>query len=178
MTNHHLTLQPAASQVTTTPQNGCDDIVSYRQCEGGLNGRSHTWAQENQLTNYVLFTLSRRATVCIVNLTYSVDSTSEKPKVSFCAAPNNTKISNTFPDVTCQEVTIEATRGDSITTTIPMPFPNTTNSIVMEVITQGIKAPFTATSVQFFGAYEVVGKINHLFTSPCMKKFIWLHVLT
>ena len=134
--------------------------ATYRQCEGELNGRSYTWAQENQLTNYVLFTLSRRATVCEVNLTYSVDSTSEKPKVSFCAAPNDTRISNTFPDVTCQEVTIEATSGDSITTTIPMPFTSTTNSIVMEVITQGIKAPFTATSVQFFGAYEVVGKLN------------------
>ena len=162
------------NQVTTTPLNGCNDItdiVSYRQCVGELRGRSHTWNQENPLTNYVLFTLSRRATVCIVNLTYSVDSTSETPKVSFCAAPNDIKISNTFPSLTCQEVTIEATNAEPRMKTIDMPFPNTTNSIVMEVITQGIKASFTATSVQFFGAYEVVGlgKPNHLFKSTRMK---------
>lgn len=67
---------------------------------------------------------------------------------------------------------IEATGNENRTAVVDMPFPNTTNSIAMEVITQGIKAAFTATSVQIFGTYEAVGKLNYLFTNPCTKKFM------
>lgn len=167
MTNHFLTLR-SASQVTVEEPNRCRGITDFLQCEGELSGR-YNWAQENQLTNYVLFTLSGRATISEVNLSYSVDSTSETPKVSFCAAPNDISISITFPNLTCQEVAIQATNRENRTRIIPMPFANITNSIVMEVITQGIKASFTANSVQFFGMYEVIGK----FISESMHRKVY-----
>ena len=159
-----MTLQ----QVTVTPQNGCQFGTTFGQCGGELNGKTYVWTQENGDTNYVLFTLSRISTINEVSLTYSVDSASEKPKVSFCAAPIDTlsSISNTFPYLTCHDVSIEATNGESRTRIVNIPFPNTTNSIVMEVITQSIKASFTATSVQFMGTYdETVGKLNCLLMS-------------
>ena len=107
------------------------------------------------MTNYVLFKLSRRATVSEVNLTYSVTG-SKPPKISVCAALNDTNTTNAFTTLTCQEVTIEATGGES--RIIAMPFTNITNRVAMEVITQGIKASFTAISTHFFGTYEVIGK--------------------
>ena len=161
VTNHSLTLRPA-SQVTVDPLDGCEDVTSYRQCEGELSGRSYTWAQENQNTNYVLFILSRRATICAINLTYTVIG-SEPPKVSACAALNDTSINDAFANLTCQEITIQATGGE-ITTIIDMPFASVTNRVALEIITTGIKASFTVTSVQFFGTNEVMGKYQIIYS--------------
>ena len=156
MTSHQLTLR-SASQVTTSPQDGCQDTATSRQCEGELSGRSYTWAQENPTTNYILFILGRRASISEVNLTYSTNG-GEAPKVSVCAAKNDTNINNAFDVLKCQEISIVVTGGVSRTDTIVMPFSNVTNRVALEIITQGIKASFTATAVQLFGTVEVTGK--------------------
>ena len=162
-----MTLIPAASYATIDQTRGCSRyMTSFVKCEGELNGRTYRWTQENQNTNYVLFMLSERASISEVNLTYSVDSTSEMPKISFCAAPDDTIINLTFPNLTCQEISIEATGGDTKAMILHMPFTNITNSIVMEVITQGIKASFIARAVQFFGFYVATGEYTHNFTNP------------
>ena len=156
MTGHFLT----DSQVTVVEPNECQDQITYHECRGELRG-SYTWAQENPTKNYVLFILSARASISAVNLTYSVDSMSEKPKVSFCAAGEDTTINSDFGNLNlkCQEVAIEPTNNKTRNRTVHLPFTNSTSKIVMEVITQGIKASFTATSVEFFGnIYEAMGK--------------------
>ena len=162
VSNHHLTLQ----QVTVIPQNGCQFGTTFGQCGGELNGRTYVWTRENGDTNYALFTLSRIATISEVSLTYSVDSASEKPKVSFCAALIDTlsSICNSFPNLACHEMSTDATNGENRTRIVNVLFNNNTNSIVFEVIMQGINTSFTATSVQFFCIY-VVGKLNCLLMS-------------
>lgn len=152
-----MTAASHSYNVIVDQPNECTDLTNFLQCEGELSGR-YRWVQENQMTNYVLFTLSRRATISAVNLTYSVDSESETPKVSFCVAPNDTSINSAFANLTCQEVLIEATNGETITRITSTPFTNITNRIVMEIITQGIKASFTASAVQFFGFYVTTGE--------------------
>lgn len=136
----------------------------FTKCEGEMNGRIYRWGLENPIPNYVLFRLSRRASISEVNLTYSVDSTSEMPKVSFCAAPDNTIMDYYFPNLTCQEVSIEATGGDIIATTLHTPFTNITNSIVMKVTTNGIKASLKVSAVQFSGFYVATGEYTYNFT--------------
>ena len=157
VTSHQLTLR-TANQVTTSPQDGCQDTANtFRQCEGELSGRSYTWAQENPMTNYILFILDRRASISEVNLTYSTNG-GEPPKVSVCAARNDTNINNAFDVLQCQEISIVVTGGANTTDTIVKPFSNVTNRVALEIITQGIKASFTATAVQLFGTVEVTGK--------------------
>ena len=165
-----MTLIPAASYATIDQTRGCSRyMTSFVKCEGELNGRTYRWTQENLIPNYVLFMLIGKASISKVNLTYSVDSTSELPKVSFCAAPNDTNIHYYIPNLTCQVVSIEATGGDTRAMTLHVPFTNITNTIVMEVDTLGVKASFKARAVQFFGFYAVTGEYTHNFTYLPLK---------
>lgn len=158
VTEHYLTLLPSTSDVQVDPTTGCMNfmsLTSFLQCDRELSGKSYLWVQENEDKNYVLFSLRERASISEVHLTYSVDSMTEKPKVSFCAARDDINITNAFTNLTCQEVTIEATNSETRKKIVAMPFTNITSKIAMEVITQGIKASFTATSVEFFGTYDI-----------------------
>ena len=160
-----MTTMPSSSYAALNQTSGCSTYMTkFVKCEGELNGRTYRWAQENPIPNYVLFMLSGKASISKVNLTYSVDSTSELPKVSFCAAPNDTNIYHYIPNLTCQVVSIEATGGDTRVMTLHVPFTNITNTIVMEVDTLGVKASFKARAVQFFGFYTATGEYTHNFT--------------
>ena len=158
---HSLTLR-LRNQVTVEQPNECTDEISHLQCDGELSGR-YTWARENDNTNYVLFILNGRAVISRINLTYIVESSSEKPKVSFCAISDNATVNSnlTAAGLDCQEVPIEPTEGAARNEILPMPFNNDTSRIVMEVITQGIKTAFEATEVQFCGTFVKIGKSVH-----------------
>ena len=152
---HFLTQRPgvghvsAESQCTTFEQGE----LSFLQCDGELNG-NYQWQQENKHTNYVLFNLSPITFLTKINFTYTVASGTQKPKISFCSLPANMSIDSTFSNLECQEVQVEATGGTVVGTLVPS-FGNSTGKIGMEVITQSIKAAFTATRVEFFGTCTV-----------------------
>ena len=150
----HFLTQRSPTHVTAEPQ--CTPFSqgeSFLRCDGEFNG-NYQWQQENQQTNYVLFNLSQTTLLTKINLMYKVVAGTERPKISFCAVPGNMSINGTFRDLECQEVQIEAT-GDTVVGTLQLSLGNETGKIGMEVITQGIKAAFTATRVEFFGACTV-----------------------
>ena len=158
---HFLTRRPkthvtAGLQCTPSGQG-----EHFLQCDGEFSG-NYQWEQENQMTNYVLFNLSRITRLSRINLTYTVVSGSQKPKISFCAVPTSMTIDSTFRDLECHEVQVEAT-GDTVVGTLEPSFSNETRKIGMEVITQGIKAAFTATRVEFFGTCTVSSTGNDAF---------------
>jgi hypothetical protein len=134
---------------------------SFLRCDGEFNG-NYQWEQENQDTNYVLFNLSQITLLSKINFTYTVESGNQKPKISFCVVPANMSINGTFRDLECREVQVEAT-GDTVVGTLEPSFGNKTGKIGMEVITQGIKAAFTATRVEFFGSCTVSSTGNEAF---------------
>lgn len=159
---HFLTQRPTQTHVTVGSR--CTQISqgeSFLQCNGEFNG-NYEWQQENQMTNYVLFNLSRITLLTKINLTYTVVSGSQKPKISFCAVPTSMTIDSTFRNLECREVQVEAT-GDTVVGTLEPSFGNETGKIGMEVITQGIKAAFTATRVEFFGTCTVSSTGNDAF---------------
>ena len=139
---------------------------SFLQCDGEFSG-NYQWAQENQETNYVLFNLSQITLLSKINFTYTVESGTQKPKISFCAVPASMSIDSAFSNLECQEVRIKAT-GDTVVGTLAPSFANKTGKIGMEVITQGIKAAFTATRVEFFGSCTVSSTGNDAFDVQCM----------
>ena len=167
MKEYFLTLRsnrPNKQAVTVDREreNGCMRVRTiYLRCESELNG-NYTWDQETRETNYVLFVLNRKAEIDEISLTYVVPGT-ERPKVSFCALSDGTLINGTLSNENCIKVDIQQTDGMRLMVNLTMPFNNITTSIVsMEVITQGIKAAFIATGVQFLGRYDVTGiPINH-----------------
>ncbi|MCG8622253.1 MAG: hypothetical protein MJE68_09700, partial [Proteobacteria bacterium] len=139
---------------------------SFLQCDGEFNG-NYQWAQENQETNYVLFNLSQITRLSKINFTYMVESGNQEPKISFCTVPASMSIGSAFRNLECQEVRVEAT-GDTVVGTLVPSFANKTGKIGMEVITQGIKAAFTATRVEFFGSCTVSTTGNDAFDVLCM----------
>lgn len=154
VTKHFLTQSPTQNQVIVESQ--CTTFIqgeNYLQCVGEFSGNYH-WTQENQMKNYVLFNLGRKTLLTKINLTYIVEEGTERPKVSFCAAPANISINSTFSSLKCLEVQVEAT-GDTVVGTLRPSFNKETSKIGMEVITQGIKAAFRATRVEFFGSCTV-----------------------
>ena len=162
----HFLTQRQQSRVTVEPQ--CTQFSqgqgkSFLRCDDEFNG-NYQWQQENQETNYVLFNLSRITLLTKINLTYRVVAGTERPKISFCAVPANMSINGTFRDLECQEVQIEAT-GGTVVGTLQLSLGNETGKIGMEVITRSIKAAFTATRVEFFGACTVSSTGNE----ACMR---------
>lgn len=102
------------------------------------------------MKNYVVFDLGQSTLPTKINFTYTVVDGSERPKISFCTTPANTSVNSTFNNLTqCEEVIVEPT-GDTVVGTLRPSFSNETSKIAMEIITQGIKAAFTATRIEFF----------------------------
>ena len=149
VSEHLVTRRPTANKVSIS-ETHCSERESKKfvQCPGELNG-NYRWSQENKHKNYVLFVLNQRSNVAHVNVTYSMQSSSEKPKVAFCDIPDSFEIteSNDFNGLDCTQLNIH---GDS-KAVLPMTFKNETSRVGMEVITQGIKTDFVVTGVQFFG---------------------------
>lgn len=147
---HFLTLNPTQDKVMANNELGCVAVneSKYLQCDGELSG-TYTWSQENPDTNYVLFVLNQKMSVSLVNMTYTVNSPDEKPKVSFCPLPDNVGIKDKFMGLRCKAVSIQP--GSRVTESIEAPFTNETNRVLMEVITEGIKVEFEAISVEFYG---------------------------
>ena len=71
--------------------------------------------------------------------------------MSFCPVPDSTTIIDGFTNLeSCRKFTVEAT-GRLETGTLELPAENETSKVLMEVITQGIKADFKATMIAFHG---------------------------
>ena len=159
VSTHFLTRKPSADQITTDCKVR-SSTVNCLQCNSELSGH-YTWNQENTETNYVLFILNQNTLLSKVILTYKIKAGNQKPKISFCAAPDSVGIESDFTGLECKEVSTEAT-GSEETQTLKMPFTNETSRIVMEVTTQGIKANFVATGVEFYGSNctAVTGRVQ------------------
>ena len=132
----------------------------FLQCEGEFNG-NYQWKQENQVTNYVLFDLQQETLLAKINLTYIIDAGDQQPKISFCAVPANMSIHDTFSNLKCKEIMVQPT-GDTVVGTLEPPFNNETSKVGMEVITQGIKADFRATRIEFFASCAVSTGMNNI----------------
>ena len=162
---HFLTKRPTQEQVITSSQSQCRTFgqeENFLQCEGEFSG-NYSWTKENELTNYVLFDLAQNTLLTKINLTYSISDGRETPKITFCAVPANRSISDTFRDLECNPLQVQPT-GNTVVGTLEPSFGDETSKIGMEIITNGIKADFRATRVEFFGSCTTVsttGKINH-----------------
>ena len=167
--NHHVTQRPSSQQVRIERQDECSGPIQVRlglvqQCDGELNG-NYTWAGENQAENYVFFRLNGRANISRIRLTYAVvSSATQTPKVSFCAVLGDDRFNVSLSNLNCREIDIVSTASYMIqTSSLDMPFDRDTGDVTMEIITQGIKADFTATGVEVLGSNLPTG-IRHVYT--------------
>ena len=114
-----------------------------------------------------MFNLTQSISLIHLSLTYRVDSGTQRPKVSFCPVPDSTTISDGFTTLqSCRKFTVEAT-GGSETGTLELPAENETSKVLMEVITQGIKADFKATRIEFH-SYCTIDAATSKFTMPVL----------
>ena len=136
-----------------------DQLSDIQECDGELNGGNYTWTKENPDENYVFFLLNGRANISQIHLTYAaISSVTQSPKVSFCAVLGDNIYNTSQSNLNCRKMDIQATTSYMIqTSSLEMPFDQDTVSVTMEVVTQGIKANFIASEVQFFGEYTTNG---------------------
>ena len=163
MRSHLVTQNPSSQQVRIERQDECSGPIQVRpglsqSCDGELTG-NYSWARENQEANYIFFLLNRRANISLIRLTYTaVSSVDQSPKVSFCAVLGDNFLNTSLSNLNCRKMDIQSTISYMIqTSSLETPFDKDTLAVTMEIITQGLKADFTATGVEFFGSYLTTG---------------------